>query len=168
MASVTSKTTPADGSVDGEKLRWKLTPEGWSSDDEALEPEKKLKDNGGLSLCQRFHRVSEEELDSLVVAKPPTNTAYATNWAVSQPYPPKTLYQLLTGLHRHAITINPQTPHFLDKGNSAFLKLHNVIDNHFKALRKEGVGSESKHTEIITKEEENKLWTGGILGLTLS
>ena len=218
MASVTSNTTPAGGSVDGDKLRWKLAPEGWSSDDEALEPEKKkLKHNGGLSLCQRFHRVSEEELDSLIVAKPPTNMAYATKWAVrnfrewmnqrnsrpnlpptqiipenvlesgstddinhwlslfvvemrnkkGQPYPPKTLYQL-TGLHRHAITINPQTPHFLNKGNSAFLKLHNVIDNHFKALRKEGVGSEAKHTEIITKEEENKLWTGGILGLTLS
>ena len=35
MASVSSKTTPAGGSVDGEKLRWKLAPEGWSSDDEA-------------------------------------------------------------------------------------------------------------------------------------
>ena len=35
----------------------------------------------------------------------------------------------------------------------------------FKALRKEGVGSKSKHTEIVTKEEENKLWESGVLGL---
>ena len=75
-----------------------------------------------------------------------------------EPYPPSTLYQLLTGLHRHALTINPHAFNFLDKNNRAFRKLHNVIDNHFKALRKEGVGSDSNHTEIITKEEENKLW----------
>ena len=85
-----------------------------------------------------------------------------------QLYPPKTLYQLLTGLHCHAHTINPHTPNFLDKNNHAFGKLHNVIDNHFKALRKEGVGSDSKHTEVITKEEENKLWKSGILGLATS
>ena len=72
-----------------------------------------------------------------------------------QPYPLKTLYQLLTGLHRHALTINPHTPNFLDKNNRAFGKLHDIIDNHFKALRKEGIGSDSKHTEVITKEEEN-------------
>ena len=79
-------------------------------------------------------------------------------------YPPKTLYQLLTGLHRHALSINPHTPNFLDKISPAFRKLHNVIGNHFKALRKDGIGSESKHTEIITKEEENRLgkWSFGL------
>ena len=40
-----------------------------------------------------------------------------------------------------------------------------MIDNHFKSLRKECVGSDSKHTEIITKDEENKLWVSGVLGL---
>ena len=75
---------------------------------------------------------------------------------------------MLTGLHRHALTINPHTPNFRDKNNRACRKLHNVIDNHFKALRKEGVGNDSKHTEIITKEEENKLWESGVLGLATS
>ena len=84
----------------------------------------------------------------------------------SRPYPPKTLYQLLTGIYHHALTINPYTPNFLNK-NRAFRKVH-VVNNHFKVLRKKGVGSDSKHSEIITKKEENKLWESGILGLATS
>ena len=60
--------------------RWRVAPQGWFSDEEELEPEKKkLKqtlDRG------RFHRITEKELDSLVVAKPPVNTEYSTKWAV--------------------------------------------------------------------------------------
>ena len=196
--------------------RWRVAPQGWFSDEDEPEPEKKKFKQTLDGPGQRFHCIIEKELDSLVVAKPPVNTEYSTKWAVKnfddwkhqrnathssdktipenllesgsvdqlchwlslyvvetrnkqgQPYPPKTLYQLLTGLHRHALTINPHTPNFLDKNNRAFRKLHNVIDNHFKALRKEGVGNDSKHTEIITKEEENKLWESGVLGLATS
>lgn len=82
-----------------------------------------------------------------------------------KPYPPKTLYQLLCGLLRHMRGINPNAPNFLDKTNPSYKKLHNVIDNRFKELTKEGVGCESKHTEIITKDEENLLWASGVLGL---
>lgn len=80
-------------------------------------------------------------------------------------YPPKTLYQLLSGLLRHMRSTNPNAPNFLDRTNLSFRKLHNVIDNSFKQLTKEGVGCESKHTEIITKKEENLLWRSGVLGL---
>ena len=83
-------------------------------------------------------------------------------------YSLKTLYQLLTHLHRHALTVNPHTPNCLYKNNCNFQKLHNIINNHFKALRKEGVGNESKHIEIITKDEENMLWKNGIIGLESS
>ena len=80
-------------------------------------------------------------------------------------YPPKTLYQLLSGLLRHVRGTNPNAPNFLDKTNPSFRKLHNVIDNRFKELTKEGVGCDSKHTEIVTKDEENILWASGVLGL---
>ena len=55
-------------------------------------------------------------------------------------------------------TLNPSAPNVLDKSNHAFKKLHNVIDNLFKEL------SKAKHTEIVTKEEENLLWSSGVLG----
>ena len=45
-----------------------------------------------------------------------------------------------------------------------FIKLHNAIDNVFKQLRKDGIGSGSKHAEIVTKVEENQLWEAGVLG----
>ena len=51
------------------------------------------------------------------------------------------------GAQTNIYPINPHTPNFLDKNSPAFRKLHNVIDNHFKALRKDGNGSESKHIQ---------------------
>ena len=80
-------------------------------------------------------------------------------------YPPKTLYQLLTGLLRHSRSRNSLTPNFLDKANPAFKSFHHVLDNTFKSLRQEGVGSGTKHAEIITKEEEQKLWESGVMGI---
>ena len=118
-----------------------------SSESKAI-PENLLESSSADLLCYRL---------SLCVVK--------TCNKQDQSYPPKTLYQLLTGLHCHDLTVNPHTPNFLDKSNQAFRKLHNVIDIHFKALRKEGVGSDSKHTEIKTYEEEIKLWESGILSL---
>ena len=79
-------------------------------------------------------------------------------------YPPKSIYQLLTGLLRHMRSGNPSAPNFLEKTSPTFFQLHTVIDNHFKELRQQGVGSESKHAEIISKEEEDMLWKSGVMG----
>lgn len=73
-------------------------------------------------------------------------------------YPPKSLYQLLTGLLRHSRSLNVNAPNFLNKSDPTFKSFYAVLDNEFKTLRKEGIGCEIKHTEIITKEEESKLW----------
>ena len=59
---------------------------------------------------------------------------------------------------------NPATPNFLDKKDSRFRGLQTVVDNTFKKLRAEGIGCNSKHTETLSKEEENKLWDSGVLG----
>ena len=79
-------------------------------------------------------------------------------------YPPKTIYQLLTGLLRHMRTLNPSCPNFLDTDNRAFASLHTAIDNVFRGLRSSGVGSSSKSAEMFSKEEENKLWDSRVLG----
>ena len=46
-----------------------------------------------------------------------------------------------------------------------FVELHNVCDTLFRQLHSDGVGSETKETSVIMKDEENKLWSYGILGL---
>ena len=85
-----------------------------------------------------------------------------------EPYPPKSLYQLLSGLLRHFRFQNPTFPNFLDKNNHKFKTFHALLDNLFKGLKKEGIGSESKHAEIISKEEEKILWDTNLLNLTTS
>ena len=79
-----------------------------------------------------------------------------------------TLYQLLSGLLRHFRFQNPTFPNFLDKNNHKFKMFQALLDNLFKGLKKEGIGSESKHAEIISKEEEKILWDTNLLNLTTS
>ena len=81
------------------------------------------------------------------------------------PYPPKTVYCLLTGLLRHSRTLKPTFPNFLDTDNPDFSSFHACIDNLFRRLRTSGIGSESKSAAIFTKDEERKLWDDGVLGL---
>ena len=81
-------------------------------------------------------------------------------------YPPKTLYQLLSGLLHHSRSIDANAPNFLDKSIPAFKEFHCILDNLFKTLRKEGIGCEAKHAETISKEEESRLWDKGVLNVT--
>ena len=78
-------------------------------------------------------------------------------------YPPKSIYSLLTGIFRHMKNLNPAYPNFISKDDPAFSSFHITVDNLFKCLRKDGVGSESRHTEGISKEEENLLWQSNVL-----
>ena len=80
-------------------------------------------------------------------------------------YPPKTIYQLLSSLLRHMRTLNPGAPNFLEKSNHAFKKLHNIMEYLFQELSKEGVSAETKHAEIVTKDEENLVWSSGVMGM---
>ena len=43
--------------------------------------------------------------------------------------------------------------------------MHSIIDRYFRELRELGVGAEIKHTSVISKDEESKLWESGVLGI---
>ena len=70
------------------------------------------------------------------------------------------MYSLLTGILRHMRALNAGCPNFLDFSDI----LQNALDNVFRDLRIQRVGSEGKQTEAFSKEEENQLWTSGALG----
>lgn len=79
-------------------------------------------------------------------------------------YPPKSLYLLMTGLLRHMrSSLGDKCPNFLDTKLPSFEPLHNAMDNVFRQLRADGVGAESKATEVFSKEEEDLLWSSGTL-----
>ena len=59
---------------------------------------------------------------------------------------------------------NSSCPNFLDKKDPAFKQLHGTLDSHFRKLHESGLGRKVKHAELITKEDENKLWATGEMG----
>lgn len=79
-------------------------------------------------------------------------------------YPPETLHYLLCGLLRHMRSTNPICPNFLDKKDSTFKPLHGAMDTHFHQHHSMGVGGEIKHTRVLTKDDEEKLWRSGVMG----
>ena len=62
-------------------------------------------------------------------------------------------------------SLNPECPNFLDFSDPRFATLQNCLDNLFRYLRARGVGSESKNAEVFSKEEEDQLWTSGMLSV---
>ena len=116
---------------------------------------------------------SHEEICPQEVLSPSCSAKVLRKWLPSyitetrnkegQPYPPKTLYSLLTGILRHMSAQNPHYPNFLQKKSAPFVEFHRCLDNYFRKLRTEGIGAESKHTPMITIEEENILWEKGVL-----
>ena len=80
-------------------------------------------------------------------------------------YPSATLYEVLAGLLRHACVHSPTFPNFLEKQIS-LRHLHSACDNVARRLRRGGVGAEVRHAEVFSKEDEDKLWESGTIGVT--
>ena len=89
-----------------------------------------------------------------------------TRKSTGEKYPPATLHQLLCGILRHMRTKNPECPNFLDKKDSRFRQLHGTLDSYFHKLHSEGLGRQTKHAEIVSKEDEDQLWREGTMGTT--
>ena len=96
-------------------------------------------------------------LPRFVVEVRKTNGAY---------YPPSTIHQLLRGLLRHMREQTSGCPNFLDKQDTRFQQLQGTLDAQFHKLHSEGTGVKTKYAEILQKENEEKLWTSGAMGLT--
>ena len=89
--------------------------------------------------------------------------AVETRSQSGEPYPPASLYSLLSGILRHMRSENPTYPNFLNGSLPEFSTFTTTLDNLMKDLRASGVGAPSKHTEGISREEEELLWSTGIL-----
>ena len=81
-------------------------------------------------------------------------------------YPPSSLHQLLCGILRHMRETNPHCPNFLDKKDARFQQLHRSLDVHFNKLHSNGIGRQVKHAEIISKNDEQRLWESGLMGVS--
>ena len=89
-----------------------------------------------------------------------------TRKKTGEKYPPKTVYLLLCGLNRHMKDKKLDSFNIFNRENPDFKLLFNTCDSLFRELREEGHGSESKATEPITKEDEEKLWSTSVLSVS--
>ena len=90
-----------------------------------------------------------------------------TRKVTGEPYPPTTLHSILSGIQRYMRSLDPlKCPNFFAKNNPTFTTLRNTMDSVFRALRKEGVGSDKKNAKPFTKEEEEQLWSSGAIGVS--
>ena len=60
-------------------------------------------------------------------------------------------------------SVDPRAPNLVDTKDADFQQLHSTMDSVFRSLRMEGVGVQVRHANIVTKEEENLLWSEGVL-----
>ena len=80
-------------------------------------------------------------------------------------YPPATLHQICVASYDTMRQINASCLNFLDKGDLRFKSFHYTLDALFHNLHTDGIGIKVKHAEIITSEEELKLWESSVMGL---
>ena len=79
-------------------------------------------------------------------------------------YTPRSLYLLLSALQRYTGKSYPlQNVNFFQ--DPVFLLLKNACDAIFKHLHGKGIGTETKATPVLSTNEEDILWSQGILSL---
>ena len=61
-------------------------------------------------------------------------------------------------------SVDPILPNFFVENDYRFDGLRGTRDTVSRQLREDGVGSSVKHAEVITYEEEDKLWDREVLG----
>ena len=83
-----------------------------------------------------------------------------------KPYPPKSIHQLLCGILRYMRSVTPSCPNILDRKDKQFHALHGACEVVFRCLHQSGVGTDVKHSAVISADEEDKLWSLGAIGIT--
>ena len=84
----------------------------------------------------------------------------------SEQYPPKSVHLLLCGIHRYMKEKKLNAFNIFDRENPEFKLLFNTCDSYFRELREDGIGSDSKGTEPVTRDDGERLWSTGVLSVS--
>lgn len=80
-----------------------------------------------------------------------------------QPYPPATIRSSISGLN-HILRSNKAPFSIFNKNDTRFRDLPLTLDSVSSELDKKGIGAVRNSASVITEEDENILWTKGVLG----
>ena len=81
-----------------------------------------------------------------------------------KPYPPRSLYSIVSGILRLLREDRVNDKNFLDQKDGRFAYFRKTFDAKMKQLTKEGVGVQKKQAQYLTQEHENELWIKGEFG----
>ncbi|XP_066285874.1 transcriptional regulator QRICH1-like [Branchiostoma lanceolatum] len=86
-----------------------------------------------------------------------------------EPYPPATLYSLVSGLMRHfREDLNRHDMNFLDRKDIRFAEFRKALDARMKELTSAGVGVKKKQADPLTPDDEDRLWQSNAISLSTS
>ena len=76
-------------------------------------------------------------------------------------YPPNTLHEIITSIQLHFHLLGKNYRFLLQE---QFAPIRNTLDNLMQSRARQGLGSIKNKADIITLEEENLMWSKGVLG----
>ena len=76
-------------------------------------------------------------------------------------YRPNSIYEIIISIQHH-LRASGKFLNFLD--DNVYSKLKSVLDAKMKSLSKQGLGIDKKQADVISVEQEEILWSTGILG----
>ncbi|KAK3728970.1 hypothetical protein QZH41_000475 [Actinostola sp. cb2023] len=92
-----------------------------------------------------------------------------TNKGDGTPYPANSLYMIACGLLRYfRDCLERRDLNILAKGNPDFQSFQNAMYSRMKETAASGIGTKKKPAEPLTSQEEDILWSSGIIGLSSS
>ena len=62
------------------------------------------------------------------------------------------------------LSIKSDAPKFLDRKDVRFAPIHGTCETIYRELHGKGIGTDVRHAAVITSEDEEKLWTTGVVG----
>ena len=82
-----------------------------------------------------------------------------------EPYPPKTVFNLLSGLLRFTREKKANAFNFLSQSDADFAPLQKVMDSFFRQLHADGIGTRIHQSDVLSYEDEASLWDKSVLGV---
>ena len=80
-----------------------------------------------------------------------------------EPYTPRSLAMFIAGLQRYVSEQKDVAIRLCNPDNPVFKPLHRTLENRYRELHAEGVGTSRKRAEVVTSDEEERLWASGVL-----
>ena len=87
-------------------------------------------------------------------------------WVLEKRQESKSVHLLLCGINRYMKEKKRCSFNIFDHENPNFKLLFDTCHSYFRELREEGVGSDSKSTEPVTRDDEETLWSTGVVSVS--